>query len=122
MLHPCVICKMCKSHLLQVKQMTSFRQTLPAGAKTYVCKNTLLRVAAEKQGWQTLIPATKVCLLHCACNVSGSHCLNKQSQGMAGPSLQHVSTVHAANTMNAATVFLALVWHQLCEVHLMDNS
>jgi len=51
------------SHLrvcLQVKQMTSFRQTLPAGAKTYVCKNTLLRVAAEKQGWETIIPATKV--------------------------------------------------------------
>ncbi|DBB14809.1 hypothetical protein WJX82_009677 [Trebouxia sp. C0006] len=44
---------------ISVKQMTSFRQTLPAGAKTYVCKNTLLRVAAEKQGWETIIPATK---------------------------------------------------------------
>lgn len=44
---------------LSVKQMTQFRQTLPAGATTYVCKNTLLRVAAEKQGWETIIPATK---------------------------------------------------------------
>ena len=52
----------------------------------------------------------------------GPHCLNKQSQGVAGLFLQHVPTLHAANTMNAATVFLALVWHQLCEVHLMDNS
>ncbi len=46
--------------MLQVKQMTQFRQTLPAGATTYVCKNTLLKVAAEKQGWQNLIPSAKV--------------------------------------------------------------
>lgn len=45
---------------IQVKQMTEFRQMLPTGAVTYVCKNTLLRVAAEKQGWQSLIPSTKV--------------------------------------------------------------
>jgi len=44
---------------LSVKQMTEFRQMLPTGAVTYVCKNTLLRVAAEKQGWQSLIPSTK---------------------------------------------------------------
>lgn len=44
---------------MQVKQMTEFRQMLPTGAVTYVCKNTLLRVAAEKQGWQSLIPSTK---------------------------------------------------------------
>lgn len=46
--------------LLQVKQMTEFRQMLPPGAVTYVCKNTLFRVAAEKQGWQTIVPTTKV--------------------------------------------------------------
>ncbi|KAL3158811.1 Plastid ribosomal protein L10, imported to chloroplast, large ribosomal subunit [Trebouxia sp. C0010 RCD-2024] len=44
---------------LSVKQMTEFRQMLPSGAVTYVCKNTLLRVAAEKQGWETIIPTTK---------------------------------------------------------------
>lgn len=40
--------------------MTEFRQMLPTGAVTYVCKNTLLRVAAEKQGWQSLVPSAKV--------------------------------------------------------------
>ena len=40
--------------------MTQFRQTLPEGAVTYVCKNTLMRIAAERQGWQELLPSTKV--------------------------------------------------------------
>lgn len=41
--------------------MTDFRQTLPAGVKTYVCKNTLLKVAAEKVGgWESLKDCAKV--------------------------------------------------------------
>lgn len=45
---------------LTVKQIQDFRRSLPADTKLLVCKNTLMRVAADKVGgWEELMPATK---------------------------------------------------------------
>lgn len=46
---------------LSVKQMQEFRKTLPKeGATLVVCKNTLLKLAADKvEGWGDLKPAAK---------------------------------------------------------------
>lgn len=45
---------------LNVKTMTDFRRSLPEGTKTYVCKNTLLKVAADKvQGWEAIKESAK---------------------------------------------------------------
>jgi len=45
---------------LSVKTMTDFRRSLPEGTKTYVCKNTLLKVAADKvPGWTSLKESAK---------------------------------------------------------------
>ena len=41
--------------------MTDFRRSLPEGTKTYVCKNTLLKVAADKvPGWEAIKDSAKV--------------------------------------------------------------
>ena len=46
---------------LSVKQIQQFRRALPKeGAKLLVCKNTLLKLAADKvEGWEELKPAAK---------------------------------------------------------------
>ena len=46
---------------LTVKQMQEFRKSLPKdGAKLLVCKNTLMRLAADRvEGWTELKPAAK---------------------------------------------------------------
>lgn len=52
----------------QVKEMQDFRLALPADAKIVVCKNTLMKIAADKvEGWSDLKQASQVCcmlLLH----------------------------------------------------------
>lgn len=45
---------------LTVKQMQDFRKSLPKEAKMVVCKNTLLKIAADSVGgWEELKPAAK---------------------------------------------------------------
>lgn len=47
---------------LQVKEMQDFRLALPADAKIVVCKNTLMKIAADKvEGWSDLKQASQVC-------------------------------------------------------------
>ena len=44
---------------LQVKDFEAFRRALPAEAKMYVAKNTLMRLASERvDGWGTLAQVT----------------------------------------------------------------
>ncbi len=50
-------------HSLQVKDVDSLRQALPEGSAFVVCKNTLMRIAADQAGaagWDVLKPATEV--------------------------------------------------------------
>ena len=50
-------CMMCA----QVKQIQDFKRSLPKETKLIVCKNTLLKRAADEvEGWQDLKPAAKV--------------------------------------------------------------
>lgn len=49
--------------LLQVKDVDSLRQALPEGSAFVVCKNTLMRIAADQAGaagWDVLKPAAEV--------------------------------------------------------------
>lgn len=49
---------------LQVKEMQVFRLSLPEDAKIVICKNTLMRIAADRvDGWSDLKEATNVRLL-----------------------------------------------------------
>ena len=58
---------------LQVKTMTDFRRSLPEGTKTYVCKNTLLKVAADKvPGWTSLKESAQVQL---PCGISSTQAM-----------------------------------------------
>lgn len=42
--------------------MQDFRLALPADAKIVVCKNTLMKIAADKvEGWSDLKQASQVC-------------------------------------------------------------
>lgn len=44
---------------MQVKDFEAFRRALPAEAKMYVAKNTLMRLASERvDGWGTLAQVT----------------------------------------------------------------
>lgn len=47
---------------MQVKQIQDFKRTLPGETKMVVCKNTLMKRAADAvEGWSELKPAAKVC-------------------------------------------------------------
>lgn len=57
----CTPAPLCSACLLQVKQIQDFKRSLPKEAKLVVCKNTLMRRAADEvAGWSELNVAAKV--------------------------------------------------------------